>query len=137
MASSNEKKNLLTLNFFSEKKEIKVPNAYDSLCKEICELFNLEKKEFENLQLKYYDSEKDAISLDNEEDFRQFLVLFFNGECKEIIIDLSQDSKIFSSSIQNDSQNFNKDKIINTSEQGPIEGLLNFLKKIPKGLFGK
>lgn len=137
MASSNKSKSILTLNFFGEKKEIKVPNEYDSLCNEICELFKLEKKEFGNFQLKYYDSENDAISLDNEEDFRQFSILFFNGESKEIIIDLKQDSKILNSSIQDCSQYLNNEAIINNSEKGPIDGFLSFLKKIPKGLFGK
>ena len=138
MASANENKNLLTLNFFSEKKQINLPNEYDSLCNEICELFKLEKKEFGNLQLKYFDSENDTIGLDNEEDFRQFSILFCNGECKEIVVDLNQDSKILRSSIQTDNQNAKKnDDIINNSNQGPIDGFLNFLRKIPNGLFGK
>lgn len=115
-------KTTITIDFFSEKKNIALPSSHKELCNIIRKEYKLSQQELNNLQIKYVDSENDMICLDNEEDFRMFIQLVEMKESNTISIDIAQQSKI------------NANKPIE-QEKGFFEEFVNFLQKIPGSFF--
>ena len=119
----------ITLDFFSEIKTIQLPQSFSALLDTIRNEYVLSAEDLKNLQLKYMDSDNDLIILGNEEDFKMFAELVDKKEAKTVLIDLTEQSKIMRSSIV-DMKEVNEDK-------GIINNFVDFLHKIPGGMFFK
>ena len=117
----------ITLDFFSEIKTIQLPQSFSALLDTIRNEYVLSAEDLKNLQLKYMDSDNDLIILGNEEDFKMFAELVDKKEAKTVLIDLTEQSKIIRSSIV-DMKEVNEDK-------GIINNFVDFLHKIPRGIF--
>ena len=116
----------ITLDFFSEIETIQLPLSFSSLLGIIRNEYVLSA---EVLQLKYMDSDNDLIILGNEEDFKMFAELVDKKEARTVLIDLTEQSKIMRSDIV-DMKEINEDK-------GIINNFVDFLHKIPGGMFFK
>ena len=119
----------ITLDFFSEIKQIELPLSYKALLEIILKEYTLSSEDLNNLQLKYMDSENDLIILGNEEDFKMFAQIVNSKEAKTVLIDLTDQSKIMRNSIVE-----NKEII---EEKGIINNFVDFLHRIPGGIFFK
>lgn len=119
----------ITLDFFSEIKTIQLPLSFSSLLGIIRNEYVLSAEDLKNLQLKYMDSDNDLIILGNEEDFKMFAELVDKKEARTVLIDLTEQSKIMRSDIV-DMKEINEDK-------GIINNFVDFLHKIPGGMFFK
>lgn len=119
----------ITLDFFSEIKNIALPSSYKALLDVILKEYTLSSEDLSNLQLKYRDRDNDLIILGNEDDFKMFSQLAQSNEAKTVLIDLTEQSKLIRSSIV-------ENKAI-PQDQGIITNFINFLQRIPGGLFFK
>ena len=119
----------ITLDFFSEIKNIALPSSYKALLDVILKEYTLSSEDLSNLQLKYRDRDNDLIILGNEDDFKMFSQLAQSNEAKTVLIDLTEQSKLIRSSIV-------ENKKI-PQDQGIITNFINFLQRIPGGLFFK
>ena len=119
----------ITLDFFSEIKNIALPLSYKALLDVILKEYTLSSEDLSNLQLKYRDRDNDLIILGNEDDFKMFSQLAQSNEAKTVLIDLTEQSKLIRSSIV-------ENKKI-PQDQGIITKFINFLQRIPGGLFFK
>ena len=119
----------ITLDFFSEIKNIALPSSYKALLDVILKEYTLSSEDLSNLQLKYRDRDNDLIILGNEDDFKMFSQLAQSNEAKTVLIDLTEQSKLIRSSIV-------ENKKI-PQAQGIITNFINFLQRIPGGLFFK
>ena len=119
----------ITLDFFSEIKNIALPLSYKALLNVILKEYTLSSEDLSNLQLKYRDKDNDLIILGNEDDFKMFSQLAQSSDAKTVLIDLTEQSKLIRSSIV-------ENKKI-PQAQGIITNFINFLQRIPGGLFFK
>lgn len=106
MAEKNSYKNSkFIVNFINVNKQMGIPLSYDEFKKEVCSLYKIKESKFDNLEVKYLDSEKDLIYLSDKADYEQLLLSIKDNSIVELYMNISQKSIIeFHSKIEKNSK---------------------------------